>query len=92
MGRAVCFYVPPRFGPDAVNIYAKVWDNLSQSGKEHFMAEKYDPVQAAELAAAQNATMLFNTLFAPSESPEEKPLDKVKEPPHPTRSREREER
>ena len=47
--------------------------------------------KAAELAAAQNATMFFNTLFTPPEPPE-KERDKVKEPPHPTRSREREER
>lgn len=46
--------------------------------------------KAVELAAAQNA-MLFNTLFTPPEPPE-KELDKVKEPPRPTRSREREER
>lgn len=55
------------------------------------MTEKYDPMKAAELAAAQNTAMLWGTLLAPPEPPE-KELDKVKEPPHPTRSREREER
>ena len=50
-----------------------------------------DTKKAAELAAVQNTAMLFNTLFTPPEPPE-KERDKVKEPPHPTRSREREER
>lgn len=54
------------------------------------MAEKYDPKQAAELAAAQNTNMLFNIQAV--QEPEEKPKDKVKEPPYPTRSRECEER
>lgn len=54
------------------------------------MAEKYDPKQAAELAAAQNANMLFNIQAV--QALEEKLKDKVKEPPRPTRSREREER
>lgn len=50
-----------------------------------------DTKKAAELAAAQNATMFFNILLTPPE-PLEKERDKVKEPPHHTRSREREER
>ena len=55
------------------------------------MADKNDDMQAAELAAAQNAAMIFNTLLTPPKPPE-KERDKVKEPPHHTRSREREER
>ena len=52
------------------------------------MEERYNPMKSAEIATEHNYNMLNNQ--APP--PEEKELDKVKEPPHKRRSREREER
>ena len=53
-------------------------------------------MKSAELSAEQNYNMidgvLNNTPPAPVPPEPEKPLDKVKEPPHHKRSREREER
>lgn len=60
------------------------------------MQEKDNPLKSAELSAEQNYNMidsvLNNTPPAPVPPELEKPLDKVKEPPHHKRSREREER
>ena len=60
------------------------------------MQEKYNPLKSAELSAEQNYNMidgmLNNTPSVPVPPELEKPLDKVKEPPHNKRSREREER
>lgn len=58
------------------------------------MTEPYNPLQAAELSAEENANMIDGVLknLPPCPSPEEKELDKVKELPRPSRSREREER
>lgn len=58
------------------------------------MTEAYTPLQAAELSAEENANVIDGVLnnLPPCPSPEEKPPDRVKEPPHPSRSREREER
>ena len=53
-----------------------------------------NPLKNAELSVEQNYDHidgLINNLPAPAPE-EEKPLDKVKEPPRPYRSREREER
>ena len=58
------------------------------------MSEKYNPLQSAEMSEEQNYNMIdgvINNLPIPPEPPE-KELDKVKEPPHKRRSREREER
>ncbi len=57
------------------------------------MPDKYEPMKSAEMTAEQNCNMIdgiINNL--PATPPEEKPLDKVKEPPRRRRSREREER
>ena len=57
------------------------------------MEQERNPNRNAELAMEQNGNMIdgiINNL--PVLPPEEKPLDKVKEPPRPYRSREREER
>lgn len=57
--------------------------------------EQYNPLKAAELSTEQNANMIDgipnNT---PSALPpaQEKPVDRVKEPPDPQRGRDREER
>ena len=51
------------------------------------MEEKYNPMKSAEIATEHNYNMLDGVL-----NNQEKPLDKVKEPPRPYRSREREER
>lgn len=54
-----------------------------------------DPRENAELSTARNYVYLrdlLNGLSAVPPPEEEKPLDKVKEPPDPWRSREREER
>ena len=60
------------------------------------MSEKYNPLQNAEMSEEQNYNMIdgvINNLPIPPRPPEkEKELDKVKEPPHKRRSREREER
>ena len=60
------------------------------------MQEKDNPLKSAELSAEQNYNMidgvLNNTPPAPVPPEPEKPLDKVKEPPHHKRSGEREER
>ena len=60
------------------------------------MQEKDNPLKSAELSAEQNYNMidgvLNNTPPAPVPPEPEKPLDKVKEPSHHKRSREREER
>ena len=60
------------------------------------MQEKDNPLKSAELSAEQNYNMIdgvLNNTPPASVPPElEKPLDKVKEPSHHKRSREREER
>ena len=59
------------------------------------MEEKYNPMKSAEIAAEHNYNMIDGVLNnqLPALPPErEKALDKVKEPPHQRRSREREER
>ena len=57
------------------------------------MEEKYNPMKSAEIATELNYNMLDGVLNNQDPPPEqEKPLDKVKEPPRPYRSREREER
>lgn len=59
------------------------------------MQEKYNPLKTAELSAEQNYNMIdgvMNNMPPAPVLPEEKPLDKVKEPPKHKRSREREER
>lgn len=57
------------------------------------MEEKYNPMKSAEIATEHNYNMLDVVLNNQDPPPEqEKPLDKVKEPPRPYRSREREER
>ena len=59
------------------------------------MGEKYDPLKSAELTTEQNTNMIdgvVNNLPAPPPALEERPKDKVKEPPDQRRSREREER
>lgn len=60
------------------------------------MQEKDNPLKSAELSAEQNYNIidgvLNNTPPAPVPPEQEKPVDKVKEPPHHKRSREREER
>lgn len=59
------------------------------------MSEKYNPIESAELSTEQNANMIdgvFNNQPHALPPEPEKPLDKVKEPPRRTRSREREER
>jgi len=66
--------------------------------KEHFpMNEKDNYLKTAELSTEQNCNMIDGIpnnapLAPPVPVPEEKPLDKVKEPPRKKRSREREER
>ena len=54
------------------------------------MEERYNPMKSAEIATEHN--MLDGVLNNQAPPPEEKELDKVKEPPHKCRSREREER
>lgn len=60
------------------------------------MQEKDNPLKSAELSAEQNYNMIDGVLNnmppAPVLPVQEKPLDKVKEPPKHKRSREREER
>ena len=55
------------------------------------MEERYNPMKSAEIATEHNYNMLDGILNNQA-PPEEKELDKVKEPPHKRRSREREER
>lgn len=55
------------------------------------MEEKYNPMKSAEIATEHNYNMLDGVLNN-QDPPPEQPLDKVKEPPRPYRSREREER
>jgi len=59
------------------------------------MTEKYDPLRSAELTTEQNYNMIdgIPNNSPPLEvSPEEKPLDKVRDIPPKRRSREREDR
>ena len=57
------------------------------------MEEKYNPMKSAEIATEHNSNMLDGVLNNQDPPPDQdKPLDKVKEPPRPYRSREREER
>ena len=56
------------------------------------MEERYNPMKSAEIATEHNYTMLDGVLNNQGPPPEEKELDKVKEPPPKRRSREREER
>ena len=59
------------------------------------MQEKYNPLKTAELSAEQNYNMIdgvLNNMRPAPVLPENKPLDKVTEPPRHKRSREREER
>ena len=56
------------------------------------MEERYNPMKSAEIATEHNYNMLDGVLNNQAPPPEEKELDKVKEPPHKRRSREREER
>ena len=56
------------------------------------MEERYNPMKSAEIATKHNYNMLGGVLNNQAPPPEEKVLDKVKEPPHKCRSREREER
>lgn len=57
------------------------------------MVGKPSPMKSAEIATEHNYNMLDGVLNNQDPPPEqEKPLDKVKEPPRPYRSREREER
>ena len=58
-----------------------------------FTEQEHNPNKSAELSMEQNGNMIdgiINNLPVPS--PEEKPLDKVREHPPKRRSREREER
>lgn len=53
--------------------------------------KKYNPLESAELAAEQNANMIDGVINnLPPE--QEKPLDRVKEPPRPARTLESEDR
>lgn len=56
------------------------------------MEERYNPMKSAEIATEHNYNMLDDVLNNQVPPPEEKELDKVKEPPYKRRSREREER
>ena len=59
------------------------------------MTEKYDPLRSAELTTEQNYNMIDgipNNSPQLEDSPEEKPLDKVRDIPPKRRSREREDR
>ena len=61
------------------------------------MSETYNPMKNAKLAAEQNYNMIDGIpnnapLPVVQAMPEEKPKDRVKEPPAKCRSREREER
>lgn len=56
------------------------------------MEERYNSMKSAEIATEHNYNMLDGVLNNQAPPPEEKELDKVKEPPHKRRSREREER
>lgn len=57
------------------------------------MEEKYNPMKSAEIATEHNYNMLDGILNNQAPPPEqEKPLDKVKEPPRAYRIRDREER
>lgn len=59
------------------------------------MPENYDPLKSAELSGEQNYNMIdgiLNNAAAPLPQPPEKPVDKVREIPPKSRSREREER
>ena len=56
------------------------------------MEEIYNPMKSAEIATEHNYNMLDGVLNNQAPPPEEKELDKVKEPPHQRWSREREER
>lgn len=59
------------------------------------MTEKYDPLRSAELTTEQNYNMIDgipNNSPPRVVSPEEKPLDKVREIPPKRRSRDREDR
>ena len=53
------------------------------------MEERYNPMKSAEIATEHNYNMLDGVLNNQAPPPEEKELDKVKEPPHKRRSRER---
>ena len=56
------------------------------------MEERYNPMKSAEIATEHNYNMLDCVLNNQAPPQEEKELDKVKEPPHKRRIREREER
>ena len=57
------------------------------------MEERYNPMKSAEIATEHNYNMLDGVLNNQAPPPEqEKPLDKVKEPPHRRRSLDREDR
>lgn len=57
------------------------------------MEEKYNPMKSAEIATEHNYNMLDGVLNNQAPPPEqEKPLDKVKEPPNRRRSLDREDR
>lgn len=57
------------------------------------MNDKDNYLKTAELSTEQNTNMIDGILNnAPLPTPEDKPLDKVRERPSPRRSREREER
>ena len=51
------------------------------------MEERYNPMKSAEIATEHNYNMLDGILNNQAPPPEEKELDKVKEPPHKRRSR-----
>ena len=98
---AYCRYfreaVLPRFGPDAVNIYAVgLWDNLSRSARFLRRCRAWKKHANRNLPTRrQEAMRLYREFHAPipaSPREREKPLDKVKEPPRASRSLEREER
>ena len=56
------------------------------------MEERYNPMKSAEIATEHNYNMLDGVLNNQAPHPEDKALDKVKEPPRTSRSLEREER
>ena len=56
------------------------------------MEERYNPMKSAEIATEHNYNMLDGVLNNQAPPPEDKALDKVKEPPRTSRSLEREER
>ena len=50
------------------------------------MEERYNPMKSADIATEHNYNMLDGVLNNQAPPPEEKELDKVKEPPHKRRS------